>query len=145
MYTICIAQTRISTLWVLVFTTQACFLYTTMPYIESLSPPPFSFHDVLFRSHFSFLTFLSLIILYIAVEIGEWEYCFSMGGIGKLKPATYDNQGSAKFKTKIFMGDFSGNLQKVLTRLKNEKFRENSYELTLQNCNHFRYIFYASN
>ena len=76
------------------------------------------------------------------VEVGGAEYCFSMGGVGKIRPREYDNQGGARFKQQIFMGNFTGNVHQVLRRLMEERFKENTYDLTHQNCNHFNCMLY---
>ena len=60
-----------------------------------------------------------------------------MGGVGRIKPRMYDNQGGARFKQQIFMGNFTGNINQVLRRLMEDRFKENTYDLTYQNCNHF--------
>ena len=60
-----------------------------------------------------------------------------MGGVGKIAPKSYDNQGGAKFKKTVFIGNFNGNLRQVIQRLMEDKFKENTYDLTHQNCNHF--------
>ena len=76
-------------------------------------------------------------VIRLGVEVGEYEYCFSMGGVGKILPESYDNQGAAKFKEKIFVGNFTGSISAVLKKLMEERFKENTYDLTHQNCNHF--------
>ena len=60
-----------------------------------------------------------------------------MGGIGRIPPKSYDNQGGAKFKTQVFIGNYTGSVRQVLALLMEGRFKENTYDLTHQNCNHF--------
>ena len=46
-------------------------------------------------------------IYFIGVEIAGNEYCFSMGGVGKIPPRSYDNLGGATFKEQVKINHFS--------------------------------------
>jgi hypothetical protein len=43
---------------------------------------------------------------FIGVEIAGNEYCFSMGGVGKIPPRSYDNLGGATFKEQVKINHF---------------------------------------
>ena len=58
------------------------------------------------RFHKTNINYLSK-IYFIGVEIAGNEYCFSMGGVGKIPPRSYDNLGGATFKEQVKINHFS--------------------------------------
>lgn len=79
-------------------------VYDLHPYNAYLSPIGTGFyHSGAFYTCTNDKVFIRRLIssTFSGVEIGNGEYCFSMGGVSKIMPQTYDNGGSAKFKQKV--------------------------------------------